>query len=145
MAKKVPKGKASLLGGKGRGGKRRTRPKSSAGSASAVVRRVHSMTDHFLSLARAMAAAAGPQRVTFRCSNPAAVLVTVSTHVGAVLLNPEASLDMASGQNDIVWAARGTGGAGFEVGVTGGRFNLPIKGPLPVSGEDGGPRVLTVP
>src|SRR5262245_23757152 len=108
-----------------------------------LVGQVHAMTDHFKSLPLAEAAAA--QTVSFRCSNPSVVLVTISTSAGAFLLNQPRSVDLPAGTNNIVWAARGAGGAAFQVVVTGGRLNLPIQGPLHPSGKDGGPRVVTVP
>ena len=128
-------------------------------TSDARVRMVHQFTDLLLSLspirsadrsaaseplgglaAGMRAAVASSKRVTFTCTNFPTVIVTISTHVGAILLQPGGALDMPVGNNDLVWAARGTAGAPFDVTVAGGSLDEDISGPLPA----GGPRILTV-
>jgi hypothetical protein len=91
----------------------------------------------------ALDAAGGTTAVKFTCNNAGAVLVTITTHAGAVLLRPSQTVNLPSGKQDIVWSARGTTGAAFKVTVTGGSLDAPIDAILP-SGGTGGFRFLTV-
>ena len=90
------------------------------------------------------APAGGPTAVTFTCNNFPTVLVSISTHAGSAVLQPGATFHLPSGDHPMAWAARGTAGAPFQVGVAGGTLNMPIGGILPAGGN-GGPRILTVP
>ena len=87
---------------------------------------------------------AGPTAVKFTCTNASAVLVTITTHAGAVLLQPSQAINLPSGKQDIVWSARGTTGAAFKVTVSGGTLDAPIDTTLPPGGKTGGLRFLTV-
>jgi hypothetical protein len=125
---------------------------SAVPSSRAAVLRSHSaLIRHFNSLvagasatrgAVAFAASAGLKKVTFACDSPA-VLVTISTTAGALLLQPAATFNLPPGPQEILWSAKGTTGASFNVTVTGGTMDDTITGPLP-SGGDGGLRKLEV-
>jgi hypothetical protein len=69
--------------------------------------------------------------------------VTISTQAGAQLLQPNATFNLPAGAQKVLWSARGTTRANFNVTVTGGTIDDTITGPLP-SGGDGGLRDLTV-
>jgi len=120
-------------------------------SKGAILRLHKQMGAHFqaldpartAALKSAAVAAAAVKTVTFTCDNFPAVLVTISTHVGAALLQPNGTFHLAPGDHNIVWSAQGTAGAAFDVSVTNGSLDESISGPLPAGG-DGGPRLLTV-
>jgi hypothetical protein len=126
----------------------KTRP---ATSKAAILRIHKQMGAHFRALDRKRTPAvslraaepAALSTVTFTCSNFPAVLVTISTHAGAALLQPEGTFRLTPGDHNIVWSAQGSTGASFDVSVTNGTLDQSISGPLPAGG-DGGPRVLTV-
>jgi hypothetical protein len=125
----------------------------SAGSASraASLRALGALNRQFASLkprrpasrAASLDASAESKAVTFTCDNGSTVLVTISTQAGALLLQPSGTFNLPAGAQRILWSARGATGANFNVTVTGGTMDAPIRGPLP-SGGDGGRRDLTV-
>jgi hypothetical protein len=95
-------------------------------------------------IAAGPAVGAGLKVVTFTSSTFPTVLVVISTHVGAVILTPSASVSLPTGSHEIVWKAEGPPGAHYGVTVTGGTLDIPIAGTIPSSGWNGGPRILTV-
>lgn len=130
----------------------RPRPKKRAATKKAAILRSHKqMRAHFkaidpkqsATLKAAAAPAAALKIVTFTCDNFPTVLVTISTHAGAALLQPSGTFHLPTGDNKIAWSAQGTAGAPFGVSVTNGVLDESISGPLPAGG-DGGPRLLTV-
>jgi len=123
----------------------------SATTRASVLRAHGQMRAHFEALAperaaavkAAAAAVAGFKTVTFSCNNFPSVLVTISTHVGAALLQPSGTFHLPTGSHHIAWSAQGAAGASFDVSVLNGSLDESIDGPLP-QGGDGGARILTV-
>ncbi len=118
--------------------------RAARGALTAYQARVESAPQPGVKRGSLLTPGAGPKVVTFTCDNFPTVLVSISTYAGSAVLQPGATFHLPPGDHPVAWAARGTAGAPFQVGVAGGTLNMPIGGTLP-SGGNGGPRILTVP